>query len=1735
MGSKDSYGALRIGDLVEVPEIRTVIQLEDLKDSNLRRMIVETFVLTSEVLNSLRSVFTCICGLEGRGIFLKGHFGSGKSHFLSILSALLRYPSFWAPLLLQSPSLRDFEQELKKFHFLVAEISLVQHRGSEFLEDIILHAILEELGEDMASRLDGSETRHDAFRKIKTVMEDRGFRGMVLVIDELSEFLRSKSDARVFNEDIRFLQYLGEEAGAFPLWVVASLQEWIEETGEIHQDSFNKIKDRYRVRLNLGRAHIEELVSERLIRHREGAESRINEIYEKLKSYFPTFPVTLDRFIRLYPVHPGTSTLLDRLKPLFSEHRGVVDFIHFRLKGDPERGIPSMLGLPADQLLTPEVIFDHFLDRIRERSETQVFVERVFENYRDEIPELFQEEEQRKIALVLVKLLILFTISPVKFRYTVRHMAEMLLFQVTSMETEVNYQFILYILDRLEKEGSYIRVEKRDDPFDNHYFIDLKADMAGIMRKKIRHMASRIFPEDRRLFWKIAHLVDSPYLPLGRWVDGGRQSLTVEWQHTRRSGALLLRQLDELSQTEIRGLARQWADGEEDFFLLVGTSYNRDQQYQHVRDVLLPHIQKENRGIFLFWIPAALEGDSVWLRELLATILLLEGAGQESKERKGAGEDFFRALIERERSRVTEHFTRCYYHGTLIWDENQIDLSRYGHLSQEKFLAEFIPPLMDRRFPKHSRVQPYMDALFPGILKDMLMDFLSSGMLIVDDRSKFGIRDILEGLLKPMGLVRKKGNLYELHVNPKQNELAGYFFDRMGDRESVSVEEMYRAFRKGEYGLMQPHFEIFVLALLFSGHLVAYRVMNRKNPEEIARTGLKGITALSRGEILEEDFRQVMIDHPLIPQKFKNIPFTLATQEELWSYFRSQKPAALEDLEALKSKIQWAGSFEAFKRMPWEALKKDIEQTIAHWEEIKVSLPSKEGLERFLRLGGQDPFLDKRLNAILEARHFLDQAERTLFVYQYVTDQRLHVSDEEMYVQKDYDRAKGVREGMNLQRDYGALEQARQEILEYFRGTSSTLSSEDLEELFGRFQVFQQNYLRAYSDAHQKARGGSQFEPYEQLTHSKRYRLLQRLDQLEMISVEHNRRSIDQGLSSVLVHRCLRSPRDHLQSQPVCSCGYRLGESTFFKPLREIEKEMDLGISETLDALKSPAIQERIIPYQEGLDHVGKKDEADAIRKLLGLSNQEDNFLERLERLLTPSVIRNINEAFRGKVVVVKRDLDRLYQSLIHRKYTLLQLRNILREWLQEEGLSEDTFLHFVGTGSRVSAAGSEDPFREFLESEYGHLASLYRNMGHDRFVRAIIIAHWAGQYDLPVPKTLDLFPSYDFGEEEKREKLIEQLATMAGILHAEKPELFELLISELEEDSTFIKTLWSSLSSFSPEETFKKETCFSRILQEAFERLLSDNLDKRLIEELTASGKSSSGEGPIFRQRKEEMLLALEIYNLFKQKSSALKTPKTSGPEAFSRWESMFVQTLSPIPCLKERIYEKLKRIGVTVPPFMKQDIKALIGSLQEITEAFTGFYRHALPIWEGGEGPRPWLIQDIPSLLLKKRGVPDHRKVRYILMDGMRWDLWEQIKKDFFGKRPDAFRVVKEGILWANQPSDTAAQLDRFNQEFNRAYGNMGEEDLLWRINGIDEKIHTEKGPLLHLFASIISYLEIDFLYRLVELPPRTLLILFSDHGFVENPNFRAVAKYDAPRYIHGKDSPFEVLIPWAWLMRI
>jgi len=165
-----------------------------------------------------------------------------------------------------------------------------------------LHQLFQKLNLPYRPVLD----REDLLKQLKGVLKEEGYKGAILLVDELSEFLKSKSTIPAFQEDIRFLQFLGEAAQETPLWIIAALQERLETAGDVPQDAFAKIKDRYPVRLLFAGGHIEQIISQRLVKKRPQAKAYLEELYEHFKQTFNYLPFNWEQWFKLYPVHPLT-------------------------------------------------------------------------------------------------------------------------------------------------------------------------------------------------------------------------------------------------------------------------------------------------------------------------------------------------------------------------------------------------------------------------------------------------------------------------------------------------------------------------------------------------------------------------------------------------------------------------------------------------------------------------------------------------------------------------------------------------------------------------------------------------------------------------------------------------------------------------------------------------------------------------------------------------------------------------------------------------------------------------------------------------------------------------------------------------------------------------------------------------------------------------------------------------------------------------------------------------------------------------------------------------------------------------------------------------------------------------------------------------------------------------------------------------------------------------------------
>ena len=231
----------------------------------------------------LEALRSALAADTGHGAFLIGPYGAGKSHFLAYLTQELQHGGSFA----RPPDVRA--------------LSMLNYPATTRLEDAVAGALdIEPAGDDRRIHWARCLARHPG--------------GLLLVIDELSEFLRSKPDRRQFSEDIRFLQFLGELGQDHRLFVIAAVQEAIEQIGDFDRAYYRKIKDRFPLVLRLGMTHVRDLIAHGVLVKRPGYAEGVQDIARRVRQALPDAPIDLGALSAIYPIHPATLELLEEVR-----------------------------------------------------------------------------------------------------------------------------------------------------------------------------------------------------------------------------------------------------------------------------------------------------------------------------------------------------------------------------------------------------------------------------------------------------------------------------------------------------------------------------------------------------------------------------------------------------------------------------------------------------------------------------------------------------------------------------------------------------------------------------------------------------------------------------------------------------------------------------------------------------------------------------------------------------------------------------------------------------------------------------------------------------------------------------------------------------------------------------------------------------------------------------------------------------------------------------------------------------------------------------------------------------------------------------------------------------------------------------------------------------------------------------------------------------------------------------
>ncbi len=1243
----------RVRDLVDVAAVRTVVRLADLDDPALEPSLATCFVLTADAAHCLRTILQDVRAGRGRGYFLEGSFGAGKSHLLAVLAGLLR--GSLAPEELgtslgetddaAAPSLTA--AELPERPPLVVPVSLVEFAAKETLQDAVLQAVARVAPTALAGATAPPSGRREAFAALSAFLARAGHGGLFLCLDELSEFLRSKPDGRAFAEDVRFLQFLGEWAETAPAWILGSAQEAIEQTGELPAPVFGRIRDRYPIRFHLGGGHIRELIARRLIRRRPGAEAALAGVYAGLRRTFGTLSFGVEDFVRLYPVHPTTVDLLEDLRPLFSQQRGVIDFIVARLAGDPARRIPPFLDQPVDRLLGPDVIAEHFRDRVRERPETAPLATVVLPYFEREAARLFPDGETAQLAARLGRLLVVGALCPTPRAFTAQEMADALLHRLTDLDPSLNEEFVRETLERLAGEGAYVG-RRPGAKGVTRYACDLGADVALVLRRRLDYWRSGLLPDDARMWTALLPWCDDPSLPLGRLAATPRSLWDVSWRRTPRRVLVWLTQLSTVRAQDARDVARALETSETDVLVLIAAAYPGEAEAatRQWQAEIAPALLALHPALpAVAWIPRAPTAEEVGrLRDAVAHALLEQEVAADNAAISLRLREQLQQAAPALRREVSLLYRELYLQGTLQnADDYVCDLASLDAKPFAGLLEAVCDAPLARRFPLHPDLPGRPELLVPATVERAVGE-LTRAADAAEMSADPAVRAVLEQFLVPLGLCRRGARSYRLTVDPRTCPLAEDVLQQVADASPAAprpVEEVYGCLRKGDAGLHRRVFELLCYTLVQSGAVSAVRGGRRLPPAQVHLTGIWETDGLVPGALVDPALQQGLDGLPFLPPRLRRAPLTYALQREVWDAaveWKREWTAALPGVRAELAAVSDFPSLRGVLTAEWLAELDRLEELLSA---VMPSLSAQEGLQRLLQAFAQRPrasrtveraaalraFIAGRLSAYLQMVSYLDSGE---------------------FAPPDELQAAAATLATQLQ-------------------DPEVVLGDGFEQAAAAFGPLRQRYAEAYVAAHEAAVGAAAFAAVEEIPRSPEYRLATALGDIPGLEAEPDAVALQAAVRAALADRCPHdraAVADRLRRLPRCACGFRLDRPPAAPAADELAALADRVARAYLAALHGPACLQRLRAYAAGLAAVGRGDAAAALRDLLAVSPSDPGAVAAALACLGRAGVHEVRSALAGEAVVEERDGQALLARLAGRALRPEQVLEAVRAWL---------------------------------------------------------------------------------------------------------------------------------------------------------------------------------------------------------------------------------------------------------------------------------------------------------------------------------------------------------------------------------------------------------------------------------------------------------------------------------------
>ena len=334
---------MKYEELLRFDPIETVVQIRDADEAAAARQLVRSYVISDEMAEKLSAlVFPQLQfdrPADNKGLLVVGNYGTGKSHLMSVISAIAEHDELVSDL--SNPKAEESARRLAgRFKVVRTEIGtttmslrdIVTSELQERLDALGVAFVFPSIGEVSGSK----RVFEEMMAAFHQTYPDHG---LLLVVDELLDYLRSRDDQALVL-DLNFLREIGEICKDLRFRFVAGVQEAIFDSPRFAfvADSIRRVKDRFEQVL-IARRDVKFVVAQRLLRKTGEQQAKIRVYLAPFTRFYGRMNERMDEYVDLFPVHPEYIDTFERVTAV--EKREILRTLSLSMKRLLDQELPT--------------------------------------------------------------------------------------------------------------------------------------------------------------------------------------------------------------------------------------------------------------------------------------------------------------------------------------------------------------------------------------------------------------------------------------------------------------------------------------------------------------------------------------------------------------------------------------------------------------------------------------------------------------------------------------------------------------------------------------------------------------------------------------------------------------------------------------------------------------------------------------------------------------------------------------------------------------------------------------------------------------------------------------------------------------------------------------------------------------------------------------------------------------------------------------------------------------------------------------------------------------------------------------------------------------------------------------------------------------------------------------------------------------------------------------------------